>query len=80
MNPEYDRERKESYFEKRRLSENMERDLLRALEIGRDSVPDTISCPNKSCRSPLQVRFLEDRVELACPNCEFRQILKRGEE
>ncbi len=79
MNPEHDRERKESYFERRRLSESMERDLLRALEIGRDSMPDIISCPAASCRNPLQVRFLEDRVELICPNCEFRQTVKRGE-
>lgn len=78
MNPEYNRERKESYFEKRRLNESMAHDLLQALETGRDSMPDIVSCPVSSCRNPLNVRFLDDHVEVVCPNCGFRNELKQN--
>ena len=78
MSIEIDRERTETYWEKRRLNENVEHDLLAKLEAGQESMPDVISCPVASCRCPLTVNFLADRIELACSNCGFRQTVKRG--
>ncbi len=79
MNPEYNRERTELYWEKRRLSESIEKDLQKALNSGREVIPDMINCPNSSCRYPLQVKFVDDCVELRCTNCEFKQVIKKDE-
>ncbi|MFH2063496.1 MAG: hypothetical protein ABIJ46_05110 [bacterium] len=78
MSIEMDRERTETYWEKRRLSERMIGDLRRRLESGQDFMPDVVSCPVASCRCPLTVSFRPDRVELACSGCGFRQTVSFG--
>ncbi|MFH1046859.1 MAG: hypothetical protein V1738_01025 [Patescibacteria group bacterium] len=78
MNPETNRENKELYWEKRRLSERIEHDLLGRLESGKETMPDMITCPNESCRYPLTVKFFADWVELSCQNCEYRQIIRKN--
>ncbi|MBU0624937.1 hypothetical protein KKF05_01195 [Patescibacteria group bacterium] len=76
MDPE-NRERSELYWEKRRLSENIIQKIVERFETGQDTMPDLITCPIQSCRYPLRVEFLTDRIELSCTNCEFRQTIKK---
>ncbi|HCC22127.1 hypothetical protein A2480_00860 [Candidatus Uhrbacteria bacterium RIFOXYC2_FULL_47_19] len=77
MSIEIDREQTETYWEKRRLNESIEHELLTKLETGQECMPDIISCPVASCRCPLIVSFLVDRVELVCSSCGFHQTLTR---
>lgn len=60
FNPEF-REERESFFEAKHFSPDFEKRLLTALDQGKETFPDIVLCPNKSC---------------GCPSCGWEQILK----
>ncbi|MEK7620334.1 MAG: hypothetical protein AAB413_03810 [Patescibacteria group bacterium] len=76
FNPEL-REERESFFEAKHFSPDFEKRLLKALDQGKETFPDIVLCPNKSCGCPLKVQFLEDAVRAWCPQCGWEQLLVR---
>ncbi|MBI4592340.1 hypothetical protein HY733_02745 [Candidatus Uhrbacteria bacterium] len=48
FNPELKEER-EGFFEAKHFSSDFEKRLLRALDRKRETFPDIVLCPNKSC-------------------------------
>ena len=79
FNPEL-REERESFFEAKKFSADFEKRLLTALDQKRESFPDIILCPNRSCGCPVKVQFLSDRVQVSCFRCGWEQILKKNQE
>ncbi|HLD20701.1 MAG TPA: hypothetical protein VJB64_01245 [Patescibacteria group bacterium] len=76
FNPEL-REEREGFFEAKHFSPDFERRLLSALDRKRETFPDIVLCPNKSCGCPLKIQFLEDAVRAWCPSCGWEQTLTR---
>lgn len=76
FNPEL-REEREGFFEAKYFSPDFEKRLLKALDLGKETFPDIVLCPNSSCGNPLKIRFLEDAVIAWCVSCGWEQLLKR---
>lgn len=76
FNPE-SKESLEVSFESNKFSRNAEKKLVDALVQGRETFPDIIQCPNKSCGYPVGVQMFKDKIELRCQNCGWtHQVFK----
>ena len=76
FNPELKEDREG--FLKRHFSPDFEKRLLTALDQGKETFPDIVLCPNKTCACPLKVQFLEDAVRAWCVSCGWEQSMKRS--
>jgi hypothetical protein len=71
------REQFESFYEKRRYSDSVERAVLRRLQSGHENFPDPVACPVSTCRTPLQIAVTSVAINLLCPNCGWHKIVSR---
>lgn len=69
------RENRESFFEQRKLSKRVESEIYRALENKKEFFSDIITCPNKTCKTPVSVNLQQDKAVLLCPNCGWTKII-----
>ena len=76
FNPEF-RETPELNREAREFSKKTEAQLMKRIEDGHESFPDTIGCPNPSCQHPLKVSVGEVAVEILCNNCGFAKTYQK---
>jgi len=67
------RERSELYREKREFSPLMEKQILERMGKGKERFPDIITCPKRSCRSPIKVNVEVEHVDLVCPLCGWKK-------
>ncbi|TAK04117.1 hypothetical protein EPO34_03115 [Patescibacteria group bacterium] len=72
--PEF-RENRESMFEARKLSKNIEQEVQRALQQKKERFPDIVSCPIRSCGTPVRIEMRGDEAVLVCPNCGWQTTI-----
>jgi hypothetical protein len=76
FNPEL-KEFRETNFEANKFSSDSEKKLLVALDAGKQTYPDIIQCPNKSCGIPLKIEMQKDSIHIYCTNCGWEHVLQK---
>lgn len=76
FNPEQ-REDRELRYEANKFSPDTERKLLSALKARKETYPDIVQCPIRSCGCPVKVEMEKDFVRLYCTSCGWEKILKQ---
>ncbi|MBT6254076.1 hypothetical protein HOI83_02490 [Candidatus Uhrbacteria bacterium] len=71
------KEKNELYRESREFSEKTDLELQAMIDSGKETFPDVIGCPNRSCGNPLKIKVTDTEVEAYCANCSFSKIYQR---
>ena len=79
FNPEQ-REGREKNYEANKFSLDIEKKLLSALKRRKETYPDIVQCPNRSCGCPVKIEMKKDSVRVYCTSCGWEKVLKNYDE
>lgn len=69
------KENRESMFESRKFTQDIEAEIQRALKNKKERFPDIITCPIQTCGTPVTVELKDDEAVLRCPHCGWSTVI-----